>query len=309
MCWLGRSWSGASAPPFRQPAGPRQLGAHPANREVDQLDTPRAALRRGRSDHPGGARSAAVAAVTMVVADEPLLYGGAHEHGDPVPIPEEPRTALDGAPGRAHGRGARRTLRRPTLVTPTPSASGRPYSDGGRGVSVSASRHRHRSAPTRRRPGSAILGPRDRVAVAGSPRWGGVRSSLAGLDSPSARRPRANDHHWEVAMLGHEDERRLAAIEQQLLRDDADFVRRLTRRHLVVTRSTWRRLGAACSGCLCALATVVVLLAGSGHAHPGLPRDDGCGRVHVPSRPASPPPAPLATCLGRGAGGDRRTPS
>ena len=133
--------------------------------------------------------------------------------------------------------------------------------------------------------------------------------SLAGLDSPSARRPRANDHHWEVAMLGHEDERRLAAIEQQLLRDDADFVRRLTRRHLVVTRSTWRRLGAACSGCLCALATVVVLLAGSGRAHPALPRDDGCGRVHVPSRPASPPPAPLATCLGRGAGGDRRTPS
>jgi Protein of unknown function (DUF3040) len=65
-------------------------------------------------------------------------------------------------------------------------------------------------------------------------------------------------------MLGREDERRLAAIEQQLLRDDPAFVRRLTRRHLVVTRSTWRKLGAAGSGCLCALATVVVLLAGLG---------------------------------------------
>lgn len=65
-------------------------------------------------------------------------------------------------------------------------------------------------------------------------------------------------------MLGHEDERRFAAIEQQLLRDDPAFVRRLTRRHLVVRRSTWRKVGAAGSGCLCALATVVVLLAGSG---------------------------------------------
>jgi hypothetical protein len=41
---------------------------------------------------------------------------------------------------------------------------------------------------------------------------------------------RANDHRWEVAMLGHEDEWRLAAIEQQLLHDHPTFVRRLTRR-------------------------------------------------------------------------------
>ena len=58
------------------------------SREVDQLDTRRRRCDAAWSDHPGGARSAAVAAVTMVVADEPLLYGGAHEHGDPVPIPD-----------------------------------------------------------------------------------------------------------------------------------------------------------------------------------------------------------------------------
>jgi ferric-dicitrate binding protein FerR (iron transport regulator) len=64
-------------------------------------------------------------------------------------------------------------------------------------------------------------------------------------------------------MLSHEDEQRLAALEQQLLIDDPAFARRLA--HPDARRpSARRRIAAALIGVLCALATVAGLLAGSG---------------------------------------------
>ena len=65
-------------------------------------------------------------------------------------------------------------------------------------------------------------------------------------------------------MLGHEDERRFAAIEQQLLRDDPAFVRPADPTPPGGKKEHLAEVVAAGSGCLCALATVVVLLAGSG---------------------------------------------
>jgi hypothetical protein len=64
-------------------------------------------------------------------------------------------------------------------------------------------------------------------------------------------------------MLSHEDHRRLAAIEQQLLIEDPDFVRRL-RRPSFARRSRWRRAAITIIGVLCALATMVGVLSGSG---------------------------------------------
>jgi hypothetical protein len=64
-------------------------------------------------------------------------------------------------------------------------------------------------------------------------------------------------------MLSHEDHRRLAAIEQQLLIDDPRFVRRLNYRS-VARGSRWRKATAAVVGVLCALAMAVGMLSGSG---------------------------------------------
>jgi DUF3040 family protein len=63
-------------------------------------------------------------------------------------------------------------------------------------------------------------------------------------------------------MLSHEDERRLAAIERQLLIDDPTFARRL-RRH-TYARSAWRQALAAVTGILCTLAACLGMLANSG---------------------------------------------
>jgi len=64
-------------------------------------------------------------------------------------------------------------------------------------------------------------------------------------------------------MLSHEDEQRLAALEQQLLVDDPAFARRLAHPH-VRRPSAGRRIAAALIGILCALATAAGLLAESG---------------------------------------------
>jgi Flp pilus assembly protein TadB len=64
-------------------------------------------------------------------------------------------------------------------------------------------------------------------------------------------------------MLNHEDEQRLAALEQQLLIDDPAFARRLAHTH-AGRHSAGRRILAAVVGVLCALATVAGLLAASG---------------------------------------------
>jgi hypothetical protein len=63
-------------------------------------------------------------------------------------------------------------------------------------------------------------------------------------------------------MLSHEDERRLAAIERQLLIDDPAFARRLGRP--VHRRTTWQRAAAALVAILCALATIVGILSNAG---------------------------------------------
>jgi DUF3040 family protein len=63
-------------------------------------------------------------------------------------------------------------------------------------------------------------------------------------------------------MLSHEDERRLAAIERQLMSDDPTLARRLAR-HPRTLRSRWGRVLAMVVGVLCALATIVGALAES----------------------------------------------
>jgi hypothetical protein len=63
-------------------------------------------------------------------------------------------------------------------------------------------------------------------------------------------------------MLSHEDERRLAAIERELMRDDPALARRLAR-HPRTLRSRWSRVLATVVGILCALATIVGALAES----------------------------------------------
>jgi hypothetical protein len=62
-------------------------------------------------------------------------------------------------------------------------------------------------------------------------------------------------------MLSHEDERRLAAIERQLMSDDPAFVRRLARRGRRA-RVRWSRALTAVA-VVCALATVLGLAGGS----------------------------------------------
>jgi hypothetical protein len=63
-------------------------------------------------------------------------------------------------------------------------------------------------------------------------------------------------------MLSHEDERRLAAIERQLLIDDPVFARRLCR--ATCARYIWRQVLAAVVGTLCGLAACLGMLSGSG---------------------------------------------
>jgi len=62
-------------------------------------------------------------------------------------------------------------------------------------------------------------------------------------------------------MLSHDDERRLAAIERELMNDPA-FARRLARRSRT-TRSRWASVLATVVGVLCAMATVLGMLAES----------------------------------------------
>ena len=62
-------------------------------------------------------------------------------------------------------------------------------------------------------------------------------------------------------MLSHDDERRLAAIERELMNDPA-FARRLARRYRT-PRSRWASVLATVVGVLCALATVLGMLAES----------------------------------------------
>ena len=64
-------------------------------------------------------------------------------------------------------------------------------------------------------------------------------------------------------MLSHEDERRLAAIERQLMSDDPAFVRRLARRGRRARVRWSRALTAAAVAVVCALATVLGLAGGS----------------------------------------------
>jgi hypothetical protein len=70
------------------------------------------------------------------------------------------------------------------------------------------------------------------------------------------------DHYREVAVLSHDDEQRIAAIERQLLIDDPALARRLGR--LLDRRSIWQSAVAAVVGVLCALAAIAGLLADSG---------------------------------------------
>jgi hypothetical protein len=81
---------------------------------------------------------------------------------------------------------------------------------------------------------------------------------VPGVDLP-VRRP---DDFPEVAMLSHEDERQLAEIERRLLVDDPAFARRLSRP--LGRRPTWWKAAAGVVAVLCALATVVGVLAGAG---------------------------------------------
>jgi anti-sigma-K factor RskA len=67
-------------------------------------------------------------------------------------------------------------------------------------------------------------------------------------------------------MLSHEDRRRLAAIERQLLIDDPAFTELFTRSRADARRvrvRVARRVAAAVVAILCALAAVVGLMAGS----------------------------------------------
>jgi hypothetical protein len=63
-------------------------------------------------------------------------------------------------------------------------------------------------------------------------------------------------------MLSHEDERRLALIERELMSDDPALARRLAR-HSRTAKARWGRLLATAVGILCALATIVGVLAES----------------------------------------------
>jgi 3-methyladenine DNA glycosylase AlkC len=67
---------------------------------------------------------------------------------------------------------------------------------------------------------------------------------------------------FEVPMLSHEDERRFAAIERQLMSDDPAFVRRLARRGRRA-RVRWSRALTAAVAVVCALATVLGLAGSS----------------------------------------------
>jgi hypothetical protein len=62
-------------------------------------------------------------------------------------------------------------------------------------------------------------------------------------------------------MLSHEDERRLAAIERELMCDDPALARRLARHR--TRKPRWGRVLAMVVGVLCALATIVGVLAES----------------------------------------------